>query len=380
MTRICHISPVHHLHDNRILYKQLRSLVEANYDVHYVVQHDRSEKLNGVQLHPLKKPKSRWQRWLSTDWQALFKALAIDAEIYQFHDMEFIPQAIIMRLLGKKVVYDIHEDHSTSLPQKPYLPKPIGKFLGWAIGCLEKAVTVGFSRVIAERCYSNRFPRAVQVLNYPIAVDHKKGKRSDSDLLYAGSVMHDRGAMIHASIPKLVDNVNVHFWGMCPTRLHRQMVAGHPEAASRLKFAKVGQFVPYRDIQEQFQNGKWLAGLAIFPDTINYREKELTKLFEYMQFGLPIIASNFPAWKKIIDSAQCGFCVDASDSEAIANAVRKLRDDPELWQRMSQNGIEAAKQYTWHSQSAKLLKLYRGLLPRGRRPVFLPTNSPARVG
>ena len=113
---------------------------------------------------------------------------------------------------------------------------------------------------------------------------------------------------------------------------------------------------------------------------MNYRDKELTKIFEYMQFGLPIIASNFPTWQNIIQKAECGFCVDPENPLAIADAINQLRDDPELWERMSQNGIAAAKNFTWQSQSAKLLKLYQRMLPRRRDPVTVPGKAPVQSG
>lgn len=364
MTRVCHISPVHNLHDNRIFYKQCRSLHAAGYDVHFVVQHDKTEELYGVKIIPLKKTKSRWRRWFATDWQALRAALKTDADIYQFHDMEFIPQGLILRLLGKSVVYDIHEDYATSLPQKPYLPKLVGKFLGAVFSAVEKAAASFFKQIIAERCYASRFPKATVVLNYPVHVEHDEGRRSPENLLYTGTVLVDRGAMEHSSIPSLVDDVSVHFFGLCTQSLHDRMLKGNPDRQDKLHFQRLNQFVPFKEILEQYQTGSWLAGLAIFPPTVNYQEKELTKLFEYMQYGLPIIASDFPTWKRIIEPAGCGFCVDPTDPNQIRDAVTQLRDDPVLWETMSRNGIEAAKQYTWESQCQNLLQLYGSMLPR----------------
>src|SRR5690625_6021755 len=59
----------------------------------------------------------------------------------------------------------------------------------------------------------------------------------------------------------------------------------------------------------------WLAGIALFPPTEHYMKKELTKFFEYMNAGLPIICSHFPQWKTFIDKYNCGIAVDPYDED-----------------------------------------------------------------
>ncbi|MCE7896768.1 MAG: glycosyl transferase, partial [Gammaproteobacteria bacterium PRO8] len=53
--------------------------------------------------------------------------------------------------------------------------------------------------------------------------------------------------------------------------------------------------MPFSEITKAYLEGGWRWGLALFPDTPHYRDKELTKFFEYMSFRIPIICSDFPA-------------------------------------------------------------------------------------
>ena len=87
------------------------------------------------------------------------------------------------------------------------------------------------------------------------------------------------------------------------------------------------------------------------------------KLFEYMAAGLPVVASNFPLWKEIIEGNECGLCVDPLDPRAIAQAIEHLIINPGEAQRMGENGQRAVlEKYNWEKESVKLLKLYEKAL------------------
>jgi glycosyltransferase involved in cell wall biosynthesis len=218
--------------------------------------------------------------------------------------------------------------------------------------------------VIAERYYEARFPSAVKVLNYPRLSDQDgRCRRSETNLLYTGNVHPFRGARIHAQIPSLVDGTRVSFIGRCVPAFHHELSIENAAHWDKLEFTGIGENVPYQYIAHQYRDGAWLAGLAIFSPNQHLEKKELTKFFEYMQYGIPIIASNFPTWRKLVEDNGCGICVDPADKAAIAEAVARLRDNPELWEEMARNGIRAVHQhYSWRSQEESLLSLYEKLL------------------
>ena len=294
--------------------------------------------------------------------QAFFKALGTKSEVYHFHDPEFIPQALVLRLLGKKVVYDIHEDYVSALSQKFYIPAFIRGGLSRLLGGLESLAAGCFHQVIAERYYANRFPNATPVLNYPRIATQQACQRSEHTLLYTGKVHLYRGAKIHAKIPALVPGTSVSFVGRCAVDLHQELERENTSHLDRLSFEGVGENVPFTEILAKYRDGKWLAGLAIFPPNEHLDQKELTKFFEYMTHGLPIIASNFPVWRRLVEENQCGICVDPNDEQAIADAVAQLQSDAALWKSMSENGMRVAREkYSWATQEQTLLRLYESI-------------------
>ena len=81
-----------------------------------------------------------------------------------------------------------------------------------------------------------------------------------------------------------------------------------------------------------------------------------------MSAGIPVIASNFPLWRDIIEGNDCGLCVDPLDPKAIAAAIDFLINNPERAQQMGENGQRAVtKYYNWSIEEAKLLDFYKKL-------------------
>jgi len=82
-----------------------------------------------------------------------------------------------------------------------------------------------------------------------------------------------------------------------------------------------------------------------------------------MAAGLPVIASNFPLWKEIVEGDNCGLTVNPLDSREIAGAVEYLIDHPDEAKKMGENGKKAAtEKYNWGTESKKLLAIYEDLL------------------
>ncbi len=103
-------------------------------------------------------------------------------------------------------------------------------------------------------------------------------------------------------------------------------------------------------------------GLAVLHPEPNYLKGHPTKLFEYMAAGIPVVASDFPLWRGIVEGAGCGLLVDPLDVRSMASAIERLLRHPEEADAMGKRGREAVeKRYNWSIEEGKLLDFYHRL-------------------
>ena len=88
----------------------------------------------------------------------------------------------------------------------------------------------------------------------------------------------------------------------------------------------------------------------------------VTKLFEYMMMGLPVVCSDSLEWKKIISKYNCGICVDPNNDDEIVDAINYLLNNPKEAKKMGQNGRLAVEtEYNWETQKTVLYDLYNNI-------------------
>jgi len=103
-------------------------------------------------------------------------------------------------------------------------------------------------------------------------------------------------------------------------------------------------------------------GLVTFLPAPNHFDAQPNKMFEYMSAGLPIITSNFPLWREIVEGNKCGICVDPLDPKMIGEAIQHIVYHPLEAEKMGKNGRQAVeKKYNWTIEEQKLFKLYKEL-------------------
>ena len=107
---IAHLTSVHPAFDNRVFFKECRSLVQAGYNLALVAPHKHDEIVEGIRIHAIPKPRNRLKRMVGASAHVFRKAVELKADLYHFHDPELLPVGLILKARGKRVIYDIHED------------------------------------------------------------------------------------------------------------------------------------------------------------------------------------------------------------------------------------------------------------------------------
>ena len=93
-------------------------------------------------------------------------------------------------------------------------------------------------------------------------------------------------------------------------------------------------------------------GISILEKNEYYSRSPPQKIFEYMAMGLPTIANDIPTHTEFIKDGYNGFIIDSA--EEMVEAILKLKNDNELYEKMSTNARESAKKYSFDKVELKL--------------------------
>ncbi|EPS46674.1 group 1 glycosyl transferase family protein [Clostridium botulinum CFSAN002367] len=86
------------------------------------------------------------------------------------------------------------------------------------------------------------------------------------------------------------------------------------------------------------------------------------KIFEYMQYGLPIVGSDFGPIKSFLEESNSGICVNPEDGAEIWKAIKSILEDEKLYMKYSQNGKKAYKnKYNWTKMEENIINIFNNL-------------------
>jgi glycosyltransferase involved in cell wall biosynthesis len=101
------------------------------------------------------------------------------------------------------------------------------------------------------------------------------------------------------------------------------------------------------------------ADVAVIPHQVNSMP---TKLFFYMHCGRPVVATDFPTVRRLLDEVKCGVLFRPGDAKDLSSALKRILADESLRHELSSNAERAATQrYNWENESQKLLEIYSNL-------------------
>lgn len=370
--KVCVITSVHNVFDNRIFQKECKTLVKAGYDVTLLAQHDKSEVVDGgITIVPLSGPRNRFVRMTGTTWQAYRNALAIDADIYHLHDPELLLIGILLKLHGKKIIYDMHENLPKQIKSKDWINPKLRRILSMAVYWTERLLLIGTPVIFAEYSYRKDYlwvKKCTTVLNMPLINELLPFKYDTSvkhgfAVGYMGGVSDARGSLTTIEALKILkdDGISARFECIGPiAESHKQVLL---KKCGEYNLSNV-VFHGYLPAHKGWHViGQCSVGLALLHPIPNYIESYPTKIFEYMAMGLPVITSNFPLYRAIIEENDCGLCVDPMNPEEIAGAIQWIMEHPVEAEHMGQNGRRAVEEkFNWGIEEKKLLSVYRELL------------------
>ena len=82
------------------------------------------------------------------------------------------------------------------------------------------------------------------------------------------------------------------------------------------------------------------------------------KLFDYMAAGRPIIASDLPVFRTILEHGRNAWLVEPDSGEALATGIQQVLHDPELAARLAEQAAQDIRQYTWEKRARTILERF----------------------
>ncbi len=370
--RIVHVSTIHRALDVRIFYKECRTLAEAGYEVHFAVPHPPADSLDRIKFHPVAGPHGQGRlehvgsRVISS-LQAYRVAKTLRADVYHLHDPDLILAGLLLKRTGAAVIYDVHEDspqEAISLNRHEPLWGHFQSLVWKGLEQLARWTLDGF--VCATPTIAKRFPptETTLVRNFPLLSEFPPP--GDDQVPYAGrpnGIFYSGGLSAVRGIAEMVQAV-----GLLPENAQATLVLAGEFLSPALK-SQVEQLAGWKRTvflgwQSREGIGRQLeccrVGLVLLHPTPEYLVSLPVKLFEYMAAGLPVVVSDFPLWRNIVEGARCGIVVNPLSSQEIADAILYLLDHPSEAEEMGRRGREAVvSQYNWEQEADKLTELYK---------------------
>lgn len=170
-------------------------------------------------------------------------------------------------------------------------------------------------------------------------------------ICYVGGISKERGI---EQLIKAMVYINAHLL------IAGQIAEEYKNRLLRLEGADKVSFLGYierKEVVELYAHS--CIGCCTLLNTPNHYYSYPIKLFEYMAAGLPVVTSDFPVWREIVEKNQCGICVDPEDSIQIAKAINQLLVNVKKAKEYGKNGENAIKKmYNWEKEVEKLTEFY----------------------
>ena len=362
------------VNDSRVI-KESVSLADAGFQVEVIAHLDKNLQKEEKQKNFLIKRFSYLDRNSTKTKIAKLKAYLIylkesvnyckNFDILHCNDLNTLPIAFIIKTIFNKnikIVYDAHEYETETIALsgiEKSITKIVEKFL---IQYADKVICVS-NAIANEYVKLYDIPKPAIVLNTPVYTKVDKHDifretfqipKDKTIFLYQGGLSSGRGIEILVDTFSDIDNPNV---------VMVFMGYGELEKFVKVKAQKYENIYFHKAVSpELLLNYTSSAdfGISTIEDScLSYRYCLPNKMFEYVMANVPIIVSNLPEMKKVVEENKIGIVSKENSAAALKEAIRNA---VKLDKKELQKNIAKVKEiYNWESQEKILLNLYKDL-------------------
>lgn len=357
------LSVINDLSTDQRVHKVASTLIKHNYDVTLVgrklsksLKIDRKYKTFRMSLLFSKGPFFYVEYNLRLFFYLLFKKV----DILVSNDLDtLLANYLVAIIRGKKIIYDSHE-YFTEVPElknRKFVKNIWLKIEKKIVPKLKSTYTVSepIAKIYNEK-YGTNF---IVINNYPNFSELKaKTNFSNTEkkvILYQGALNIGRGIELVIKSMKYIDNAIFVIIGDGDIAKLLKQIADSEGVSDKIRF--FGR-IPFEKLSIYTNSAD--IGISLEEDTnLNYHFSLPNKLFDYIQAELPVLVSNLPEMKKIVQKYDIGLILTSRDIKDTAHVIQKMLNDSEKILEWKQNLKKASIELCWERQENLLLNIYK---------------------
>ena len=270
-------------------------------------------------------------------------------------DLDTILPCLLVSLLRKKIrIYDAHElfCEMKEISSRPLVHKC------WKL--IEKITVPRFklgytvNQPIADefkRMYSVQYEI---IRNMPVYKNIAIPTKPSKFLLYQGAVNEGRSFETLIPAMKMVDSTLVICGQGNFLEEAKRLVKEH-QLETKIIFK--GTLVP--EELRLFTAQAW-AGVTLFDrDGLSNYYSLANRFSDYIQAGLPQICVDYPVYRELNNLHEVAVLISDLSESSIADALNRLLNDQELYQKLQSNCLVARETLSWQEEEKKLIRFYQ---------------------
>lgn len=298
----------------------------------------------------------------------LMRVVGLRPDVVHAHDVNMLPIGWASAALsGARLVYDAHEI-STGREGYGRFRGLVARVEGFLIRRADAVITTTElrSRYLA-RAYRVQRPLVLQ--NRPVMSELPARGRLRRELgiaegravvLYQGGLQPGRGLELIVRAAAKVGEADFVFVGSGSLERRLRTLAAELDVTDHV------HFVPMRPVEELQE---WTVdadiGLQVLENTcFNHFSADSNKLFEYVVAGIPVVASDLPEIRRIVEQYGVGLLVRPGSLEELVTVLGRLLEDSSLRDELRRKAAASRRFLSWGSVEGRLLELYSGLSER----------------
>lgn len=277
-----------------------------------------------------------------------------------------LPNFLIARLKRKPLVYDSHEyfTETPELVNRPRVQRIWKSIEAYIIPRLKWMITVNesiaqlFEKEYGVKVYVVRNIPARRKMKLEYSKQHLGLPKDKKLLVLQGSGINiQRGAEELTQAMQFLPDAFLMIIGGGDVLPHLKQFVENNNLHDRILFLPR---MPYEEMMAYTELAD--LGLTLDKDTnLNYRFSLPNKLFDYIQAGVPVMATPLPEVSKIIKHYKIGTFTHSTGYEALAEDIRNAISNTELLDVWQKNLKHAAQELCWENEETGLLKIYEEL-------------------